>query len=71
MRRYYAGFRGWSTVVMDTLPEAGGQITAMYPEKDIFDVAGFPAIKGRVCSSRPSSSRRRRSSRRTCSATRR
>ena len=45
---YYAGFRGWSTVVMDTLPEAGGQITAMYPEKDIFDVAGFPAIKGRV-----------------------
>ena len=45
---YYAGFRGWSTVVMDTLPEAGGQITAMYPEKDIFDVAGFPAIKGRL-----------------------
>lgn len=45
---YYAGFRGWSTIVMDTLPEAGGQITAMYPEKDIFDVAGFPAIKGRV-----------------------
>ena len=24
---YYAGFRGWSTVIMDTLPEAGGQIT--------------------------------------------
>ena len=45
---YYAGFRGWSSVVMDTLPEPGGQVTAMYPEKDIFDVAGFPAIKGRV-----------------------
>lgn len=45
---YYAGFRGWSVVVMDALPEAGGQITAMYPEKDIFDVAGFPAIKGRA-----------------------
>lgn len=44
---YYAGFRGWSTVVMDNLPEAGGQITAMYPEKDIFDVAGFPAVRGR------------------------
>lgn len=44
---YYAGFRGWSTVVMDNLPEPGGQITAMYPEKDIFDVAGFPAVRGR------------------------
>ena len=45
---YYAGFRGWSVVVMDALPEAGGQITAMYPEKDIFDVAGYPTVKGRV-----------------------
>jgi thioredoxin reductase (NADPH) len=45
---YYAGFRGWSVVVMDALPEAGGQITAMYPEKDIFDVAGHPSVKGRV-----------------------
>jgi ferredoxin/flavodoxin---NADP+ reductase len=45
---YYAGFRGWSVAVMDALPEVGGQITAMYPEKDIFDVAGFPAVKGRV-----------------------
>jgi thioredoxin reductase len=45
---YYAGFRGWSTAVLDNLPEAGGQITAMYPEKDIFDVAGFPSIRGRV-----------------------
>jgi thioredoxin reductase (NADPH) len=45
---YYAGFRGWSVAVMDALPEVGGQITAMYPEKDIFDVAGFTAVKGRV-----------------------
>ena len=44
---YYAGFRGWSVVVMDALPEPGGQITAMYPEKDIFDVAGYPTVKGR------------------------
>jgi thioredoxin reductase (NADPH) len=34
-------------VLVDSLPEAGGQISAMYPEKLIFDVAGFPAIKGR------------------------
>ncbi|MGZ4446073.1 MAG: NAD(P)/FAD-dependent oxidoreductase [Nocardioides sp.] len=44
---YYAGFRGLSVVVVDALPEAGGQVTAMYPEKMIFDVAGYPAIKGR------------------------
>lgn len=44
---YYAGVRLLSTVVLDSLEEAGGQITAMYPEKAIFDVAGFPAIKGR------------------------
>ena len=44
---YYAGFRGWSTIVLDNLPEAGGQITAMYPEKDIYDVAGFPTVRGR------------------------
>jgi len=44
---YYAGFRGLSIALVDSLPEAGGQVTAMYPEKLIFDVAGFPAIKGR------------------------
>jgi thioredoxin reductase len=44
---YYAGFRGLRTVVIDSLPEAGGQVTAMYPEKLIHDVAGFPAIRGR------------------------
>jgi thioredoxin reductase (NADPH) len=44
---YYAGFRGLSTAVLDALPEPGGQVTAMYPEKMIYDVAGFPAIRGR------------------------
>jgi len=44
---YYAGVRTLSTAVLDSLEEPGGQITAMYPEKAIFDVAGFPAIKGR------------------------
>lgn len=43
---YYAGFRGLSVTIMDSLPEAGGQVAAMYPEKMIFDIAGFPAIKG-------------------------
>lgn len=44
---YYAGFRGLSVALIDALPEPGGQVTAMYPEKAIFDVAGFPVIKGR------------------------
>lgn len=44
---YYAGFRGLRVVVVDSLPELGGQITAMYPEKQILDVAGFPSVKGR------------------------
>lgn len=44
---YYAGFRGHRVAVVDSLPELGGQITAMYPEKQILDVAGFPTVKGR------------------------
>jgi len=44
---YYAGVRTLSTAVLDSLEEPGGQITAMYPEKAIFDVAGFSAIRGR------------------------
>ncbi|MGY1772021.1 NAD(P)/FAD-dependent oxidoreductase [Blastococcus sp. SYSU D00813] len=44
---YYAGFRGLRTAVVDSLPEPGGQVTALYPEKAIYDVAGFPGIKGR------------------------
>ena len=44
---YYAGFRGLRVAAVDSLPELGGQITAMYPEKAILDVAGFPSVKGR------------------------
>ncbi|WP_336621343.1 NAD(P)/FAD-dependent oxidoreductase [Streptomyces sp. DH10] len=43
---YYAGFRGLSVAVADALPEVGGQIAALYPEKFIYDVAGFPAVRG-------------------------
>jgi thioredoxin reductase (NADPH) len=32
---------------VDSLSEVGGQVTAMYPEKQIYDVAGFPAVSGR------------------------
>jgi ferredoxin/flavodoxin---NADP+ reductase len=43
---YYSGVRGLKTTVVDALPHAGGQITAMYPEKEIHDVAGFASIRG-------------------------
>ncbi len=45
---YYAGFRAMSTAILDSLEEPGGQVTAMYPEKLIFDVAGFPSVKGQL-----------------------
>jgi thioredoxin reductase len=44
---YYAGFRGLRTAVIDSLPEPGGQISALYPEKMIYDIAGFPGVRGR------------------------
>ena len=41
---FYAGMRGASAQIVDALPELGGQLTALYPEKYIFDVAGFPKV---------------------------
>jgi thioredoxin reductase (NADPH) len=41
---FYAGMRGATAQVIDALPELGGQLTALYPEKYIFDVAGFPKV---------------------------
>lgn len=44
---FYAGMRGLSVTIVDALPEPGGQISALYPEKVIRDVAGLPAVRGR------------------------
>ncbi|WP_217995757.1 NAD(P)/FAD-dependent oxidoreductase [Kribbia dieselivorans] len=44
---YYAGMRSLSVALIDSLEEPGGQVSAMYPEKLIHDVAGFPSISGR------------------------
>ena len=41
---FYSGMRQVSAQIVDALPEAGGQLAALYPEKFIFDVAGFPQI---------------------------
>src|SRR5687768_2466249 len=41
---FYAGMRQVSAQIVDALPEVGGQLAALYPEKFIFDVAGFNQI---------------------------
>ncbi|HEX6358637.1 NAD(P)/FAD-dependent oxidoreductase [Actinophytocola sp.] len=42
---YYAGFRGLSVTVVDALEQPGGQMSALYPEKKVYDIAGFPAVR--------------------------
>lgn len=41
---FYAGMRRATAQIVDALPELGGQLSALYPEKYIFDVAGFPKV---------------------------
>ncbi len=41
---FYAGMRGVSCRIVDSLPELGGQLMALYPEKYVYDVGGFPRI---------------------------
>jgi thioredoxin reductase (NADPH) len=41
---FYAGMRNATAQVVDALAQLGGQLTALYPEKYIFDVAGFPQV---------------------------
>lgn len=45
---YTAGMRQMKTKVIDALPELGGQVMAMYPEKYIYDVGGFPKVLGKT-----------------------
>lgn len=42
---FYAGMRKASVKVIDSMPQLGGQLSALYPDKYIYDVAGFPKIK--------------------------
>jgi len=44
---YYAGFRALRTKIVDSQSDLGGQVTALYPDKYIYDVAGFPKILGK------------------------
>ncbi|MFB4160312.1 NAD(P)/FAD-dependent oxidoreductase [Geomicrobium sp. JSM 1781026] len=42
---FYAGMRQASVKVIESLPELGGQLAALYPEKYVYDVAGFPKVR--------------------------
>ncbi len=42
---FYAGMRQMSVKVIESLPQLGGQLAALYPEKYIYDIAGFPKVK--------------------------
>ncbi len=44
---FYAGLRSMRVTVLDSLAELGGQLSALYPDKYIYDVAGFPKVKSR------------------------
>src|SRR5579885_1019656 len=41
---FYAGLRDLSTKIIEALPEPGGQLAVLYPEKLIYDVPGIPRI---------------------------
>lgn len=41
---FYAGMREMSVKIIDSLPQLGGQLIELYPDKDIYDVGGFPKI---------------------------
>lgn len=45
---FYGGMRGMDIHLIESLPELGGQLTALYPEKYIYDVAGFPKVKAKT-----------------------
>lgn len=44
---FYAGMRQMKTKIIDGLPELGGQLTALYPEKYIYDAPGYSRILAR------------------------
>lgn len=42
---YYGGLRQKKVKIIESLPHIGGQLTALYPEKYIYDIAGFPKVR--------------------------
>jgi thioredoxin reductase len=44
---FYAGLRDARTKIIDSLPQLGGQLAALYPDKYIYDLPGFPKVLAR------------------------
>lgn len=42
---FYAGMRQSSCKIIESMPQLGGQLAALYPEKYIYDIAGFPKVR--------------------------
>lgn len=42
---FYGGMRQTSVKIIESMPQLGGQLAALYPEKYIYDVAGFPKVR--------------------------
>ena len=42
---FYAGWRGLSVRLLETRSELGGQLTALYPDKRVYDVPGSPRAR--------------------------
>src|SRR5690554_8199357 len=41
---FYAGMREMNTKSSEALPEPGGQLAVLYPEKNIYDVPAYPKV---------------------------
>ena len=41
---FYAGLRQMKTKIIDSLPDLGGQLSALYPDKYIYDFPGYPRV---------------------------
>ncbi|MDN4075408.1 NAD(P)/FAD-dependent oxidoreductase [Fictibacillus terranigra] len=42
---FYGGMRHCSVKIIESMPQLGGQLATLYPEKYIYDVAGFPEVR--------------------------
>lgn len=42
---FYGGMRKTSVKILESMPQLGGQLAALYPEKYIYDVAGYPKVR--------------------------
>jgi thioredoxin reductase (NADPH) len=41
---FYGGMRQMKVKIIESMPQLGGQLSALYPQKYIYDVAGFPKV---------------------------